>query len=342
MDEDATEVSGARRSVPAVRALATRAPALGRRHGTPLIAIIRDYGIIVAFVALFIALSFWSNVFFTQENLKNLLDQWSATGIIAIGSTILFISGGFDLSIDAVFAVSGIVAALVANSVSVELGLLAGLGIALGFGICNGILVTVLRINPFVATIASSVMIRGIAFVLTGGFIVVVTDTHFNALGTGAFTTLTYGSWIFIGAALVGTIVLTRTRYGSYVFASGGNPEAARRAGVSVGLVRTAAYALSGLSAGIAGILVASRTGTGQIDLRSGVAFEAITAVVVGGTSIYGGQGTIWRTVLGVLFLGMIGNGFNLLNIDPTYQQVLEGAIILTAVAADAWAKRTT
>jgi ribose transport system permease protein len=324
------------------RALARAVPAVGRRHGTPAVAFVRDYGIIVAFIALFVVLSFWSDVFLTQANLSNLLDQWSATGIIAIGSTILFISGGFDLSIDAVFAVSGIVAALVANNVSVELGIAAGLAIGLGFGICNGILTTVLKINPFVATIASSVMIRGIAFVLTGGFIVVVADSHFNSLGRGSINTLTYGALIFLGAAAIGTVVLTRTRYGGFVFASGGNPEAARRAGVNVGLVRTAAYALSGLSAAIAGVIVASRTGTGQVDLRSGVTLEAITAIVVGGTSIFGGQGAIWRTVLGILFLGMIGNGFNLLNIDPTYQQILEGGIILSAVAVDAWAKRTT
>jgi ribose transport system permease protein len=338
LNKDA-RMRGALRS--ATAALPRGQLSLGRQRGTSLIALVRDYGIIASFVALFVILSFWSNVFFTQANLSNLLDQWSAVGIIAIGSTILLISGGFDLSIDAVFAVSGIVAALVANSVSVELGLIAGVGIGLGFGVCNGILTTVFRINPFVATIASSVMIRGVAFVLSGGFIVVVTDPHFSSLGSGSVGTLTYGALIFLGAALVATIVLTRTSYGGYVFASGGNPEAARRAGVRVGGVRTAAYALSGLTAGIAGVLVASRTGTGQIDLRSGVTFEAITAIVVGGTSIYGGQGAIWRTVLGVLFLGMIGNGFNLLNIDPTYQSILQGGIIVSAVAVDAWAKRT-
>ena len=316
----------------------------GRRGGSRLhlVAAVRDYGIIVAFIAVFIGLSFWSSVFFTKTNMLNLVDQWSATGIIAIGSTILFIAGGFDLSIDAVFATSGIVAALVANHTSADLGLLAGCAAGLGLGIGNGILVTVFKINPFVATIASSVMIKGLAFVLSGGFIIVVADPKFTSLGRGAFSSVTYGSWIFIGAAVLGTVVLVRTVYGGFVYASGGNAEAARRSGVRVAGVRTVAYALSGLSAGIAGVLVASRTGTGQIDLRSGVEIDAITAVVVGGTSIYGGMGAIWRTVLGVLFLGMIGNGFNLLNIDPTYQGVLEGGIILSAVAADAWAKRSS
>jgi ribose transport system permease protein len=317
-----------------------RIPALTNRSRIPLVAIVRDYGIIAAFIALFIVLSFWSNVFFTKANLLNLVDQWSATGIIAIGSTILFIAGGFDLSIDAVFATGGIVAALVANHTTVEIGLIAGCATGLALGVGNGLLTTVLNINPFVATIASSVMIKGLAFLLTGGFIVIVADPGFTSLGGGSLSSVTYGSLIFIGAAAVGTLVLVRTTYGGYVFASGGNPEAARRAGVRVNGVRIVAYALSGLSAATAGVLVASRTGTGQIDLRSGVELDAITAVVVGGTSIYGGQGAIWRTVLGVLFLGMIGNGFNLLNIDPTYQGILEGAIILTAVAVDAWAKQ--
>src|SRR5262245_39238465 len=140
----------------------SRIPVLRGRSRLPLIAVVRDYGIIVAFIGLFVILSFWSNVFFTRTNLLNLVDQWSATGIIAIGSTIFFMAGGFDLSIDAVFACSGIVAALVANHTgSVQVGLIAGCATGLGLGIGNGILVTVFKINPFVATIASSVMIKG-------------------------------------------------------------------------------------------------------------------------------------------------------------------------------------
>lgn len=303
---------------------------------------VRDYGIVFSFVTLFVVLSLWSNVFFTKVNLLNLLDQWSTTGIIALGSTVLFIAGGFDLSLASVFAASGIAAALVANHTTVEIGLLAGCGMGLALGIGNGILTTAFKINPFVATIASSAMIQGIAFWLTGGFIIIVSKPGFSTIGHGGIGSLTYESILFLGIAALLTFVLIRTVYGSYVFAAGGNEEAARLSGVRVDGVRIVAYGLSGLMAGLAGVLVASRTQTGQIDLRSDVTFQAITAIVVGGTSIYGGHGAIWRTVLGVLFLGMIGNGFNLLNIDPTYQDVLEGAIIVIAVAADAWAKSRT
>ena len=134
--------------------------------------------------------------------------------------------------------------------------------------------------------------------------------------------------------------LLTWTTFGRYVYSAGANPVAARLSGVRVDGVRAATYALSGLSAGLAGIIVSSRAATGQADAGIGLEFSVLAAVIIGGTSVYGGEGAIWRTVLGVLFLGMIGNGFNLLNIDPTYQQIIQGGIILAAVAVDAWSRR--
>ena len=135
--------------------------------------------------------------------------------------------------------------------------------------------------------------------------------------------------------------LLTRTTFGRYVYAVGANPAAARLSGVRVSRVRMVTFALSGLSAGLAGIIVSSRISTGQADAGIGIEFSVIAAVVIGGTSIYGGEGAIWRTVLGVLFLAMIGNGFNLLNINPTYQQIIQGAVIVAAVGVDAWSRRS-
>jgi ribose transport system permease protein len=304
---------------------------------------LRDYGIVLAFVALFVTLSFASDVFLKQQNFMNILDQWSAIGIIAVGSTLVFIAGGFDLSISAVYALSGIIAAKAANSLGVPVGLFLGCLIGLGVGIVNGAIVTVGRINPFMATLASSLMIRGLALAVSGGFLVrVADDTGFDVIGRGEFLGAKYSVYLFAGVILVAALLLHRTTYGRYMYASGGNAEAARLSGVRVNLVRASTYAASGLCAGIGGMIVASRVNTGQADAGVGLEFDAIAAVVIGGTSILGGAGAIWRTVLGVLLLAMIQNGFNLLNVQAVYQRIIYGAIIIGAVGIDAWSRRSS
>jgi ribose transport system permease protein len=273
----------------------------------------------------------------------NILDQWSAVGIIAIGSTLVFIAGGFDLSISAVYALAGIIAAKAANGTgSSAVGLLLGCLIGLGVGIVNGGIVTVGRINPFMATLASSLMIRGLALAVSGGFLVrVADDSKFNVIGRSELLGAKYSVYLFAGVILVCALLLHRTTYGRYMYAAGGNAEAARLSGVRVDLVKASTYAISGLCAGIGGMIVASRVNTGQADSGVGLEFDAIAAVVIGGTSILGGAGAIWRTVLGVLMLAMIQNGFNLLNVDAIYQRIIYGAIIIGAVGIDAWSRRT-
>lgn len=306
-------------------------------------AVLRDYGIVFAFIALFITLAFSSDVFVSQQNFMNILDQWSAIGIMAVGSTLVFIAGGFDLSISAVYALAGIIAAKVANAVGVEVGLLLGCLIGLGVGICNGVVVTVGRINPFMATLASSLMIRGLALAVSGGFLVRVADEKgFDVIGRGEFLGAKYSVYMFAGVILVAWLMLHRTTFGRYMYAAGGNAEAARLSGVRVNLVRATTYALSGLTAGIGGMIVSSRVNTGQADAGIGIEFDVIAAVVIGGTSILGGAGAIWRTILGVLMLAMIGNGFNLLNVDAVYRQIIYGAIIIGAVGIDAWSRRSS
>jgi ribose transport system permease protein len=290
-----------------------------------------------------VTLSFASDVFLKQQNFMNILDQWSAIGIIAVGSTLVFIAGGFDLSISAVYALAGIIAAKAANSLGVPVGLFLGCLIGLGVGIVNGAIVTVGRINPFMATLASSLMIRGLALAVSGGFLVRVADEKgFDVIGRGEFLGAKYSVYLFAGVILVAALLLHRTTFGRYMYASGGNAEAARLSGVRVNLVRASTYAFSGLCAGIGGMIVASRVNTGQADAGIGLEFDAIAAVVIGGTSILGGAGAIWRTVLGVLMLAMIQNGFNLLNVQAVYQRIIYGAIIIGAVGIDAWSRRST
>ncbi len=310
------------------------------------LAALRDYGILAAFVVLFVVLAFSSDVFLNLTNWLNILDQWSAIGIMACGWTLALIAGGFDLSIGAVYALASVVAAEVALSGGAAAGLLVGALSGLGIGIVNGGLSTVGRINSFMATLAMSFVVRGLALAISGGYLIrVVTEegkpTRFNTIGRSEFLGAKYSVWLFAGVILVTAFLLHRTIFGRHVFASGGNPEAARLSGVRVDLVRTATFAISGLCAGLGGMIVASRVSTGQSDVGVGIEFDVIAAVAIGGTSIFGGAGAIWRTVVGVLLLAMIQNGFNLMNVDAVYQRIVFGLIILGAVGIDAWSRRT-
>jgi ribose transport system permease protein len=306
----------------------------------PSLATIRDYGIVVCFIALFVVLCFASDAFLSKTNLLNILDQWSPTLIMAAASTILFVAGGFDLSIGSIFGLAGVIAAVLADDVGVVLALLAGVGTGVVCGWLNGTVSTVGRINPFIATLASMMIILGVAENITGGNLISVTTPGFSDLGTGAFLGVAYTIWIALVVVVACGLLLARTVYGRFVYAAGGNPEAAWLSGVSVNRVRTAAFVISGCAAGIAGVLSASQVSTGQADAGGlDLAFDAITGVFLGGVSLAGGEGAVWRAVLGVLLLALIGNGFNLLGVDATYQRIVQGAIILAAVGASSWAR---
>lgn len=301
---------------------------------------IRDYGIVIAFLALFIGLSFASSSFLQRQNMANILDQWAAFGLLACGETICIIAGVFDLSVGANVTVSAVVACQVANASSAALGLVAGAAVGLGLGIANGIVIDRTRVNSFIGTLATSIIYYGLAIIITGGLTVTVLNQSFGVLGQNTLLGIKYTGWLWIVFAIVTAFVLGRTTFGRYVYAVGGNIEAARLSGVLVGFVRTSCFAISGLGAGLAGDLLASRTQSAAANLGSGMELTAISATVVGGTSILGGEGAIWRGVLGTLLLAIIGNGFNLLNIDTTYQQIVQGGLILIAVAADQLVRR--
>jgi ribose transport system permease protein len=301
---------------------------------------VRSYGIVVSFLALFVVLSVASDKFLTQRNLLNILDQSAPVGIVACGITIGIIAGVFDLSVGAIFAVAAVAACKIALLTSPWLGIVLGILIGAVFGIFNGVLVNAVQINSFIATLASSIVFRGIAILVTGGMIVTVTDPQFKILGTATLLGAKYTVWVFAVVIVVTTFLMTQTTLGRYFYAVGGNARAARLSGVPVERVRTIAFVISGLGAGIAGVLAASRTSSAQPDLGMDLALQAIAASVVGGTSIMGGQGAIWRAVLGVLILAMIGNGFNLLGIDTIYQQIVQGLLIMIAVGLDQLLRR--
>ncbi len=299
----------------------------------------RDYGIVVTFLILFVSLSFASNVFFTQTNLLNILDQNAPYGIIACAQTIVIIGGGFDLSVGAMFALGGVVAAQTEPHIGVWESMVVGSLMGLGLGLVNGLLITVGRVNAFIATLASSFMFYGLGEVMTNGFLVTIINPHFSELGNDGFEGVKYSIWLFFAVAVICWFLIDRTTLGRYIYAVGGNAEAARLSGIRVNVIRVTSFAICGLASGIAGVLVASRISQGQANTGSDFTLTTIAAVVIGGTSILGGEGAIWRSVLGILLLAMIGNGFNLLNVNPIYQQIVEGAIIVAAVAFDAWSR---
>ena len=306
------------------------------------IAIVRDYGVVIAFIALFVTLSISSPVFLTWANMKNLAFQTAPVGIIAVGGTLVFIAGGFDLSVGAISGFAGIAAADIFNTTGIGLwgSLILGALVGLGFGLGNGLLVTLGRVNAFIATLATSIVINGLGQVVTHGNLVSVSADRFTTLGLGSELGINDPVFVWLAFALLAGFLLSRTAWGRYIFATGGNAEAARLSGVRVNVVRASAFAFSGLAAGIAGVILTSEVQTAQWNANTGIEFDAITAIVLGGTSLLGGEGAIWRTLVGAFFLQMIGNGFNLLGTTPELQYVIKGLILAAAVSLDAWARR--
>jgi ribose transport system permease protein len=301
---------------------------------------IRDYAIVLATLAIFLTLTFSSDVFLTTRNLLNIGDQWAPVLFMALGGTVVVIAGGFDLSIGAIFAISGIAAVKIAESTSAEVGILAAILVGTGVGLANGFLVTVLRMNVFVATIGMSIVVAGLATVITEGSIVTTTAPHFDFLGSTEFLGVRLSIWIALAAIVLASMMLNRTALGRYVRAIGGNVEAARLSGIRTEWVRATTFGLSGLGGGLAGALVASRTASANANAFTGTQYDVWTALLLGGNSFVGGEGAIWRTVIGVLLLALIRNGFNLLEVDPLYQQVATGVILLSAVAIDMQVRR--
>ncbi|MCW3009194.1 MAG: inner-rane translocator [Solirubrobacterales bacterium] len=307
-----------------------------------VVNVVREYMIVVVVIVACIVLALSSDVFLTKENILNVLENAAPIGILACALTFVTIAGEFDLSAGAMLILCGVVAAKLEPSVGVAVCFLLGILASLAAGVINGLLVTYFRINSFVCTLASGLMIAGLGLVITGGFLVAVTDQNYGDLAFNALAGVKWSVWIFAAFALACAFVLSRTRFGRWVYAVGGNVEAARLSGINTRLVKIVAFAVSGTAAGIAGVIVASKSGQAQAGDGISMVLQAFAAVVVGGTSVTGGRGAIWRTIFGVLFLALISNGFNLLSLNQVYQQIVQGGIILAAVATDALSRRRT
>lgn len=298
----------------------------------------KDYGVLIGLLVLVIFLSVSTDTFLTQQNLVNLFDQAVVIGLIAIGATLCIISGVFDLSASANLALSAIIGVYLTQTFGVALGFVLALAVGAALGAVTGTLIVATRVHSFIGSLAMSIIYRGLAVVLTAGAIVAPLSDQLD--GFRVWTKSIFGGisaatiLLLVGLVLFG-LVLWGTTYGRRIYAVGGNPEAARLSGVRTELIHVSVFAISGLCSAAAGMVLASRAGSAQPAMATGLELTAIAAVVIGGTSIMGGAGAVWRTAVGVLILTVIANGFNLMGWDTTYQQVVTGALILIAVAAD-------
>ena len=300
----------------------------------------RNYGILLVTIGLFVVLAVTADGFATERNLRNILDQQSMVIIAAAFMTIAIISGNFDVSVSAIFVTAPLFGLKVENMTgNVFLAVVAAIAVGLIMGAINGFIVTRLKINSFIGTLATSFMFFGAGFLISSRSLMRPETDAYRLIARSRFLGLTSATWIAIAVVIIATILLSRTRFGRNVFAVGGNMEAARLAGVAVNRVQTMAFLLLGAAAALAGVLNSSRSISAQPSDDFSFVFAVLTAVIVGGTSLAGGQGAIWRTTTAAFFLAFLNNGFNLLQIDPIWQRLIEGAVIIMAVAVDTWTK---
>jgi ribose transport system permease protein len=306
-----------------------------------LFAVLFNYGIVWVVIALFIGLALTTDGFLTYANLKNILDQQSLLLIAATLATITMIAGGFDVSQAAVYVVAPLVALTVERATgSIPLAIASGLAFGLIIGVANGFIVAVVRINSFITTLAMSTMVFGFGYIVSGASILRPADPDsWAVLSRSTVFGLTSATWVAVAVVAVAWFALARMTYGRYVYAVGANAEAARLAGVRTLLVIASTFALSAAAAALAGVMNSSRSLSSTPSDDVSFVFSVIAAIVVGGTSIAGGEGTIWRTIFGAFFIALLGNGFNLHQVDPIFQRIVQGAVIIGAVSLDSWSR---
>lgn len=306
--------------------------------------VVRDYGVLAILVLLIVVLSVSTTNFLTTRNLMNILDQNAPLMLLALGTTFVILTGAFDLSSGQVMSLTIVLGAQLSFVLSNPItGMLLALAISIPIGALNGYLISRFRINSFLTTLASGLIISGFAlWASSGSLIDLSTNSTFTFIGTTRiFDIVPISVIICLVVFIVFTLILRYTKFGRHVYALGANSEAARLSGVSAVKIRTAVYVLGAFAAGIAGLILASRTGVGRIiSSADAMTLNAIAAVVIGGTSIAGGRGAMWRTVIGVLLIGLLQNAFNMIGVPPYWQTIVTGCVIILAVLVNATSGR--
>jgi ribose transport system permease protein len=292
-------------------------------------------------IALFAGLSLASPHFLTGTNLSSVVRQTAVINIMALGMTLIIIAGGIDLSVGSILAFGGLLGTMaMEKGMPIPLGIAVGIAAGMFWGFANGFLTTSLRINPFIVTLGTLGIVRGIALIISNGLPVHQIPQQFSYLGEGTLLGVPFVLWILLLCAVAVHVILDHTRLGRSAFAIGSNPEAALYAGINVAFVTVAVYSIGGMLTGLAGMIEASRLMTGQPTAGQGYELQAIAAVVIGGGSLRGGEGSVVGTLVGAFIMGLLANGSDLLGISPYLQQAIIGAIIILAVAVDELRKR--
>jgi ribose transport system permease protein len=292
-------------------------------------------------LAIGIYLSVTNEFFLTEANLTNILLQATILGIVAFGSTFVLISGELDLSIGAGVALVSVVAAWVMKETgSIPVGLLSGLGVGLVLGIINGFIVTKLEVPSFIGTFATLVIAHGIALAITNGGTIFGLPEGVGSLANDKFLGLQWIIWLMLACFALAYFVQSQTAFGTRVFAVGGNREAARLSGIPVSRIYFLVFLISGLSVAIGGLALMARVESGQPNAAALLNLEAVAAIVVGGTSLYGGRGSVARTLWGVLLLTLINNGLDLQQVDADLKEVTLGLVLIAAASADFFRRR--
>ncbi|MBU1335935.1 MAG: ABC transporter permease [Alphaproteobacteria bacterium] len=300
-------------------------------------------GLFVVLLLLAVTASLISDAFLNPFNLVNVLRQVALYGIVSIGLTFVILTAGIDLSVGSIVAVISVLTATMLNAgVPIPMVVLAGLGLGLMFGLINGVGITLVRIPPFIMTLGTMVMLRGLALTLADGRPIDVASTaaDFSWIGRGSALGLPIAVWIFIVVALVSLFVLRFTPFGRNVYAVGSNAEAAHLSGINVELTKIGVYSLSGFLAALTALIFVSRLTVGEPTAGTGLELEAIAIAVIGGTSLFGGQGGIVGTAIGACILAILANIMNLVGISPFTQQIVKGAIIIIAVSMEVFRRR--
>lgn len=302
---------------------------------------LREYGVVIGFVILCIAISIATPAFMSQKNLLNLLRQSSIIGIISVGMTFVIISGCFDISVGAVAALSGaIVMKLVTSGTGIVPALLAALLVCGIIGFINGVAVAKINIPSLIATMAMVSVVKGSMLMLTGGYPITEKIAILDEIGNGYLLNIPIPVIIFAVAVVLAHIVLTKTKFGRHVYSVGGNDVASKLNGINVDFYKIKVFVISALLAAVAGIVLVGRMGTASPSAGEGYDMDAIASVVIGGASVSGGSGSVIKTVIGVLMMSVINNSFNLLGIDMYFQYIFKGLIILVAVGMDSYSKK--
>lgn len=298
----------------------------------------RETGILGALIVLIVVFSIFSRQFLTVSNLLTIANQISMVLIIGIGMTIVIILGGIDLSVGYVAALAGMITAgLLSAQVDTSLAIVIGLGIGAVFGLVNGVLIAKVGITDFIVTLATMLVAHGFIFAYSGGRSIFknIPDS-FLFIGQGRIFGIPVPIFLAVIIFFIGHMLLTKMRLGRYIYATGGNKEAARLSGINIDGIRIIGYTISGITAAMAGIIMASRLGSGQPTAGDTFLFDVVGAVVLGGTALSGGEGTVVGTAIGVVIIGAISNGLTQLGVSYYFQEVIKGLIIILAVSYNA------